>query len=298
MNKLIFSLISSVMIAFAGAAAFAENPQTIVVSFQKQKEPDQLKKSADLVAAYLTKKLGQPVEVLVPTSYGTTAQGLISGKVHVAYMDSLPYILASQETELEILAVEKRNNKTDYNSLVLVAKDSPIKSLKDLKQKSFAFTSQTSTSGYLFPLAQLTREKLVNSTKDVDQYFSKVTYAGGYDKALAAVASGQADAAALSDYAFEGPKADLYGDVATREKLRVLARISGVPTHLVVASKKLSPEIRKKVQSALISLGKEDPTLLASVYGAAELIVPKKNHVQGTQDALKLTGLTPQTFVK
>ena len=149
MKKLILSL------CFLSNIAFAADPEIIVFSFQKQKNPDEIQAMAKTVAEYLTKQIGKKVEVLVPVSYGTTAQGLISKKVHVAYMDSLPYILASKETSLEIIAVERRKERTEYDSLIVVPVNSSAKTLKDLKGKSMAFTSQTSTSGYLFPFAKL-----------------------------------------------------------------------------------------------------------------------------------------------
>ncbi|MGZ5280498.1 MAG: phosphate/phosphite/phosphonate ABC transporter substrate-binding protein, partial [Pseudobdellovibrionaceae bacterium] len=176
--------------------ALAADPETIVFSFQKQKNPDEIQATAKTVAEFLTQKIGKKVEVLVPTSYGTTAQGLISKKVHVAYMDSLPFLLASKEADLEVIAVEKRKGRTDYDSLIVVPKDSPVKSIQDLKGKSMAFTSQTSTSGYLFPFAKLVQNKEIKKADELNTYFSTITYAGGYDKALLAVANGQADAAA------------------------------------------------------------------------------------------------------
>lgn len=279
--------------------AFAADPETLVFSFQKQKNPDEIQATAKTVAEYLTTKLGKKVAVLVPTSYGTTAQGLISKKVHVAYMDSLPYLLASNEADLEIAVVERRKERTEYDSLIVVAKNSPIKSMADLKGKSIAFTSQTSTSGFLFPYAELIDKKIIKKNDDLKSFFSEVIYAGGYDKALLAVANGQTDAAAFSDYVFEGPKADLYGNAENRAKLRILARIPGVPTHLVTTSKSLSPALRTKIRDALLNLGKEKPELLSSVYGSAELIKPEvKNHVEKTKAALKATNLEPKNFVK
>jgi len=283
---------------FCSLSAFALDPETIVFSFQKQKNPEDLKAATQTVSEYLSKKISKKVEVLVPTSYGATVQGLISNKVHIAYLDSLPYILASAETPLEILAIEKRNGRSDYDSLMVVAKDSPIKSIKDLKGKRIAFSSQTSTSGFLFPFYRLVEEKQVKNQVELNKYFSQVLFAGGYDKALLAVANGQVDVAAFSDYALEGPKADLYGTNEIRSKIKVLARTPGVPTHLIACSKTLSPELIKKIQSALLDLAKEKPELLASVYGAAELTLPTKTHVDKTKEALKMTGLEVKTFVK
>ncbi len=283
---------------FLSFSSFGSDPDTIVFSFQKQKNPEELKSAMLLVSEYLSKRINKKVDVIVPTSYGATVQGLISDKVHIAYLDSLPFILASAEVPLEIIAVEKRNGRTEYDSLIVVAKESPIRSLKDLKGKKMAFSSQTSTSGFLFPLFRLIDEKQVKSLEELSQFFSQIIYAGGYDKALLAVANGQADAAAFSDYAFEGPKADLYGTPEVRAKVRVLSRIQGVPTHLIATSKKLSPGLNQKIQSALFDLGKEKPELLSSVYGAAELSKSREKHVEKTKTALNVTGLEVKVFVK
>lgn len=289
-----------VFLIFIGSTSLvrADDPETIVFSFQKQKNPDELAKATALVSEFLSKKIAKKVEVLVPTSYGASVQGLISNKVHIAYMDSLPFILASAETPLEVIAVEKRNGRFEYDSLIVVRKDSPIQSMNDLKGKRIVFSSPTSTSGYLFPLSRLIREKILAKKEDLNKHFLQVSYAGGYDKAILSVAQGQADAASFSDYAFEGPKADLYGTADNRHKLRVLARTPGVPTHLIAASKKLSPELIVKIQAALLALAQEKPELLSSVYGAAQLSKPGASHVSSTNLALQLTGLEVKSFIK
>ncbi len=287
-----------VILLFSSTSIFAADPETIIFSFQKQKNPDELQSATQAVSEYLSKKIGKKVDVVVPTSYGATVQGLISDKVHIAYMDSLPFILASSEIPLEIIAVEKRKGRTEYDSLIVVGKESKIQTIKDLKGKKIAFSSQTSTSGFLFPVSHLVEQNQIKKHEDLNQYFSQVIYAGGYDKALLAVANGQSDVAAFSDYAFEGPKADLYGTAEIRSKVRILARISGVPTHLIASSKKLSPDLIKKIQTALLELAKDKPELLSSVYGAAELIKPNAKHVDKTRVALKKTGLEVQAFVK
>lgn len=281
-------------------SVYAKDPSKIVFSFQKQKAPEQLKSASDKMATALSQEIGIPVEVLIPTTYSTAVQGLISNKVHVAYMDSLPYVLAKKETGVEIIAVEKRNGRTDYDSLIVVRKDSPIKSLSDLKSKKMAFTSQTSTSGYLMPFSRFVGDKLLSRPEDLNSYFAEILYAGGYDKALQAVIRGQTDAAAFSDYVIEGKKADLYGTSDDRSKVRVLARTSGVPTHLIAVKSDLSPALKSKIQSALMKIAKNDAELLSSVYGAAELVIPEKPeaHIARTQKALHDTNLSVREFVK
>ncbi len=285
---------------FVANCAFASDPETLIFSFQKQKKPDELQAAAQTMAQELTRITGKKVEVLVPTTYAASVQGLISNKVHVAYMDSLPFVLANQEAHIEIIAVEKRNNRTDYDSLIVVRKESPIKGLQDLRGKNMVFTSPTSTSGYLMPFARLLDDKLIENPTQLTTYFKNIIFAGGYDKALQALINGQADAAAFSDYVIEGKKADLYGSSSDRQKVRILARTSGVPTHLVAINGNLSTQLKNKVQKALLQISKEKPEILSSVYGAAELVVPEnlQDHIQKTRHALKQTGLDVKTFVK
>ena len=295
MKKLVLSL----CLLFS-VSSFAQDPETIVFSFQKQKRPEDLQMAATQIAEVLAKEIGKKVEILVPTSYGSTVQGFISKKVHVAYMDSLPYILAKKETAVEIIAVEKRNGKTNYDSLLVVKKGSSIKTLADLKAKTIAFTSQTSTSGYLMPYSRLVNEKVLKNAGELNQFFANTIYAGGYDKALQAVIKGQADVAAFSDYVIEGKKADLYGTQADRDQVQVLTRTSGVPTHLIAVAGGLSADLKKKIQNALLKISKEKPELLSSVYGAAEIVVPQnpEAHVARTVQALMETGLDVKAFVK
>lgn len=296
-----FRLMSLVALNFLFSfTLFAQNPEKIIFSFQKQKSPEQLQLASDKMARFLTKEIGIPVEVLIPTSYSASVQGLISNKVHVAYMDSLPYILAKRETGVEIIAVEKRNGRTDYDSLFVVAKDSPIKNLNDLKQKKMAFTSQTSTSGYLMPFSRLVADKQLSKPEELGKFFSQILYAGGYDKALQSVIRGQTDVAAFSDYVLEGKKADLYGTAEDRSKVRILARTPGVPTHLIAVKSDLSDELKKKIQAALMKVAKSDPELLSSVYGAAELVTLSnpESHVERTRQALVSTNLSVKEFVK
>jgi phosphonate transport system substrate-binding protein len=291
----LFSVVSPLL-----RAEVAKDPDRLVFAFQKQKHPEELRKSAEYLAEKLSERLGKKVEVLIPGSYSASVQGLISNKVHVAYMDSLPYILAQRETRVEILAVEQRNGKTSYDSLIVTNRNSGINSLADLKSKKIAFTSQTSTSGYLMPLSRLIQDKVITRPEDLSTYFSEVLYAGGYDKALQSVSKGAVDVAAFSDYVLEGQKADLYGSAKERESVRILTRTKGIPTHLIAVKSDLSSDLKSKIQKALLELSQSQPELISSTYGAAQLVLPKnpEKHVERTRQALKDTGFNVNSFVK
>lgn len=268
-------------------------PEKLVIAFQKQKDPKAIQKDAEKVADVLSKEVGIPVEVMVPSSYGAAVQALISGKAQAAYVEGLPFMLARKEAPVELILAEVRNGRTDYDSIFVVKKDSPYQKLEDLKGKRVAFTSPTSTSGYVMALGRLVQEDLMKKGGDPKEFFGEVSFGGGYDKALLAVLNDQADVAAVSDYTMSGPKADVYLKPEQREQLRILTRTPGVPTHGIAVRSDLPEEVQAKLKSALLKLSSDNPELLADVYGASKFVESSsEQYVSKIGQALENSGLS------
>lgn len=279
--------------------ALSSNPKSIVFAFQKQKDPRSIADTAKKVSLLLSKELGLPIEVMVPASYGASVQALVSNKAQVAYLSSIPFILAKKEAPVQPLLVEERADKTFYNSVFVVAKDAPYKSLSDLKGKRMMFTSPTSTSGYVMAYSRLVDDGLLAPAQNPAEFFGDVNFAGGYDRALLSVLNGQADVCAVSDYTIEGPKADIYLTPEQRKKLRVLTRTPGVPTHLIAIRSDLPTDLIIKMKNALLKLSEDHPELLADVYGAAHFReIEETVHIASAVKALKNTGLAEKNLVK
>jgi phosphonate transport system substrate-binding protein len=266
-------------------------PERLIFAFQRQKDPAALKEDADAMGKMLSTNLEIPVDVLVPTSYGATVQALISNRAHVAYLSSLPFMLAEREAKVEILLVEERDGKTSYDSVLVVRADAPITDPAALRGKRMAFTSPTSASGYVFPMGYIAEKGFIQKGEKADTFFGQTTFAGGYDRALLAVLNGQADVAAVSDYTMEGPTADKYLSAEQRSKLRILDRIPNVPTHLIAIRSDLPEGMKQRIRETLLKMANEEPERLKDVYGAATLVEPKSDHVAQTRKTLEVTGL-------
>ncbi len=274
-------------------------PEKIVVIFQKQKNPKELQAAADKVSAALEEKIGIPVDIVIPSSYGASVQALVSETAHVAYLSSIPYLLAKNEAPVEIILAEERDGRTDYDSVFVVKKDSPYQSLEELKGKRMMFTSPTSTSGYVMAYSRLVNDGFLEPGENPDQFFSEVNFAGGYDKALLAVLYGQADLCAVSDYTMEGEKAKVYLPDDKRSELRVLTETPGVPTHLIAVRSDLPQEIKSQIKEAILSISENSPELLSDVYGAAKFVeVDEEEHIKGAAQAIRNTKLGVKGLVK
>lgn len=270
-----------------GAAADEAEAVELTFAFQPQENPEGLMPNAEKLADFVSEQTGYDVEVFVPSSYAAVVEAMRGGKAQVAYFSAWPYLKAHHAADADLLLVEERDGKTSYTSQWYVKKDSGIESLADLRGKKIAFTSPTSTSGFLFPYAKLIQDGVLKEGETLEKAFDEVSFAGGYEAALKSVASGRVDAAAASDYA-----PDKYLTAEERESLKVLSQQGPVPTHGFAVRSDMKPEVREKVKAALLALNKaENKELLSSVYGAEALVERSHgDHVAALQEAQEVVG--------
>jgi phosphonate transport system substrate-binding protein len=295
----IFALLACVAMGLPHAQA--QDRQHLVFLFQKQKDPEKIRAGAERLAALLSKELGREVRVIVPVDYAASVQALVSRQADVAYVSALPFLLARRDGGAKLLLAEERVDaagkaRTDYDSIVVAPANSPLRSMADVKRQAkslrLAFTSPTSTSGYVFPYLRFIREGMLRPKQNPAEAFRQVMYGGSYTQALEQVVAGRADIATVSDYTMEGPKADVYLPAAERAKLKVIGRTPGVPTHLVAARAGLDPKLEARISAALLKVAAQNPDLLADVYGASRFVrVNERRHVQSAVDAITKTGI-------
>lgn len=301
-----FVAAASAALAAPAIAQGAKRP--LIFAFQPQKDPSAISKAADDVAASLSKTLGREVRVLVPLAYAATVQALVSNRADVAWLSSLPFLLARRDGGARLILAEVRTDpqgraRTDYDSVFVVPKASALQSFADLKRQAKAlrmvFTSNTSTSGYVFPYDRMIAEGMLRRAQPPEQAFRTVAYAGGYTQALEQLLAGRGDVCAVSDYTVEGPKRTVYLPEEKQDQLRILARTPGVPTHCVAVAKGVSAAEAKAIQAAMLEMSRTSPALLSDVYGASGLKVVNENaHVAATVRAIDRTGIPVAGLVK
>jgi phosphonate transport system substrate-binding protein len=129
---------------------------------------------------------------------------------------------------------------------VIAHKDSGIKTVNDLKGKTFAFVDPSSTSGHLFPKAGLIK---VGFNPDKD--FGRVIFSGSHDSSAIAVQNKKVDAAAIADRILD---AAISKGLAKREDLVEVWKSDPIPESPTVWRKDLNPELKKKVQAAFLQV--------------------------------------------
>lgn len=280
-----------------GQTLLAQGQRTLTIIFPSRSDSTDLQTKANAVAAFLSKELGMPVRAQIGDDTAAV-EALRANRADVAFLSSRPALKAEQLANAKLYLAEVRDNysgRFTYNSIFVVPKNSPLKTqqnakatLAQLQGKRMAFTSPTSGSGFIFPVSELVRQGLVPNRDRMDGFFGQVSYGGSYSKALQAVLRGQADVAAVSEYALFPP----YITDAEKSQLRVLHKIPGVPAHGVAIDDDVPAPMRERIINAILKLNQAPNNgLLRNLYNSTELVrVDHNRHLAPVRDALKRAG--------
>ena len=262
-----------------------ESIEELTFAFQPQENPEGLELDADNFGEFIEEKTGYKVDIYLPTNYSAVVEALRGEHADVAYFSGLPYMMAHEMAGAELLVVEERDGNPHYYSQWYTLDDTGVEDLADLKDRPIAFTSHTSTSGYLFPMAEAIDQGLIEEGGAAEDFFGEVIFAGGYEQALRALVNGQVEGAAASNYALE-----LYLSEEERENVRILSEQGPVPTHGLAIRGDLPEEVKTAVRKALLALNEEEHSeLLQSVYGAERLVEQNHDdHVQALDHAYRV----------
>ena len=202
--------------------------------------------------SYLAKRLGQEVNLVIPTNYNATVEALGNGSLDFAYLGGLTYVKAHRQ--YGVVPLVQRTSDLEFHSLFITGANSPIKSLADLKGKTFAFGDINSTSGHLMPYYEL-KQAGINADADL-----KFRYTGSHPATAKAVESGAVDAGALDESVYNSMMADGKLD---KNKVRIFYTSKPFLDYVWVARKDVSKQDQEKFARAFIELepGKDDQVL-------------------------------------
>ena len=117
----------------------------VVVALKPDKDPDAMIAERAQLSEFLSKQLGNPVEVIVPLSSAVILEGLNNGTIDLAYLAATDMLNALTEQTATLLLAGEIDGKTSYKSYWVTLKEKPYQSVKDLQGKPIAFSGKTST---------------------------------------------------------------------------------------------------------------------------------------------------------
>ena len=219
-------------LAFASSFAVSAAARPVVVGLADASGKSKTNDHSSLVR-HLTSG-GMPVEVKFFPSYDALYDAFKKNQVDLAGIGPVKYVQARFETGA--VPIVRDNSQTV--SAVVVRADSPIKTVEQLKGKTFGFGYRESTSTHLMPLLVLSKHHI----KEND--LAKVEFVGAEQQDVVnAILSGRVHAGGVAVNVYE----------ANKDKLRLLDLSEGLPGAPIVMHKNVDAKTASSITNLFLS---------------------------------------------
>ncbi len=233
-----------------------QNPSTLVFSYTPVEDPAVYENVFDEFMQHLSKVTGKRVRWFPAESYAAQVEALRSGRLHIAGVATGPTPYAVNLAGFEpLVSMVRPDGGIGYTLQLITHKDSPIKTVADLKGKKVAHVSPSSNSGDLAPRALFTSQGVVPG-KDYE-----VLYSGKHDNSIMGVVNKDYDAAPVASTVVERMQAR---GMFKAGDLRVIYQSAPFPRTAFGVPHNLAPELKAKIKEAFLTfdfkkskLGKE-----------------------------------------
>lgn len=263
----------------------AEVPEVLKVSAIPDENPTELLRIYTPFAEYLQKELRVKVQFTPVVDYAATVEGLAAKKLDLVWYGGFTSVQAVRRTNGTAKRLVLRQEDAEFKSVFIARPGSGIKSLADLKGRTFAFGSVGSTSGHLMPRYFLLQAKLAP-----EQDFKQLAYSGAHDATALWVESGKVEAGALNflvwDKLVQTKKIDL-------AKVDVFYTTPPYVDYVWTVRGDLDKGLQETITAAFLKLdyGNPEHRRLLDLHRTKKYIKANDADWKGTEDAAIAAGL-------
>jgi phosphonate transport system substrate-binding protein len=223
----------------AAEVAVAKDKKPIVFGSVAMDTPAVMHKRLTPLTKYLSKELGRPVELKLSPNMADAIDEVARGNVDLAYLTPVAYIKSHDKGKTKLIAKTVTKGKASFQLMIVVKDDSPMKDVRDLVGKDFAFGDEA---------ALLQRAVVVGANMPLAQLRS-YHYLGHYDNIVRSVLFGDYHAGILKDtmaFKWEG------------KGVRTLYTSPHLPPYNIAARGGLDDKVYEKLKKAFLSLDKNN----------------------------------------
>ncbi|GAC1033135.1 putative selenate ABC transporter substrate-binding protein [Pseudomonas sp. No.21] len=253
------------------------------VSAIPDEAPTELLRKFEPLGAYLEKTLGMQVQFVPVADYPAVVEALATDRLDLAWLGGFTFVQVRLKTGNAIPLVQ-REQDAQFTSKFITA-NPEVKSLADLKGKTFAFGSISSTSGSLMP-----RYFMLKDGIKPEQYFSRIGYSGAHDATAAWVQAGKVDGGVLNASVWD--KLVAAGKVDTA-KVRVFATTPAYYDYNWTVRGTLDPALAEKIRKAFLALDPANPEhkAILDLQAASRFIETNPDNYKGIEEAARAADL-------
>ena len=265
------------------SALVSQAADVLRVSAIPDEAPTELLRKFEPLGAYLEQELGMKVQFTPVADYPAVVEALASDRLDLAWLGGFTFVQVYLKTGNAVPLVQ-REQDAEFTSKFITANPG-VNSLADLKGKTFAFGSISSTSGSLMP-----RYFMLQDGIQPESFFSRIGYSGAHDATAAWVQAGRVDAGVLNASVWDKLVAN--GKVDT-DKVRVFASTPTYYDYNWTVRGTLDPALAEKIKQAFLALDPGNPAhrKILDLQAASRFIETEPANYKGIEEAARAADL-------
>jgi phosphonate transport system substrate-binding protein len=289
---LLVALCAVAAVTASAADQLGSEKNPIIWAYVPSGDTAKISAGAQSVADLLHAKTGLFFKTFVATDYVGVIEALKANppKAQMTSLATAAYILAADQKVAQAALVSMRSGSAFYKGQIIAGANTGIKTLADLKGRTFARVEPLSASGWIIPSLMLKAAGL-NPETDI-----KVIDAGSHPAVATAVYMGQVDAGAC----FVDARANIQADHPdVMQKVVVIKESGNIPNDGVQFHPSVPQALRDTIVNALLDLIKTDAgkAAISTAYQWTALEKHDDTFYDGFRQVLQAAGVTAQVLL-
>lgn len=221
-----------------------QSSQVLKIAVRSKLNPLTTIRAMRPMLSYLSRNLKCRVSLVLFSGYRSIGRYLKEGRVDIAILGPEDLMRIKYQSGAIPLMLVSPNKQNIQRSIIVTSRKTGIRSIKDLKGKSFAFADRTSLTGCILPRMILLEEGI-----DPEKDFTRVYFMSSQEEVFLSLLEGKVDAGALAEHIFYYLSSIFH----ISGELYILARSGEIPADILVVRKNMPPGLIAKVKTLLIN---------------------------------------------
>jgi phosphonate transport system substrate-binding protein len=251
-------------------------PQELVMCYLPNEASEELAEYRSALQDDLIAALGIKVREINAADYNAVVEAMRTKHADIVYYGPVSYVQATERAGAEAMvtpAIFGDKSRAGYTSKIIVKAGSPIKNIRDLRGKTFAFVDPSSTSGNYVPTLELMNAFPGMTNEDFHtngRFFSSVMFSGKHQNGLQGVINGDIEAAPVASDILA---AEIAAGRASESDFVVIHESPKIPSSPMAIRSDLPADLKAKVKQFLLDY--KDPNYFQYMLGMSPAQKPE-----------------------
>jgi phosphate/phosphite/phosphonate ABC transporter binding protein len=215
----------------------------LVLGFAPTIDPEVLREDIEPLRAWVETRTRRPIDVVIAESYEDLANRLLRGEVHFASLPPNLYLeTEARSSKIKPIAFKLFAGAAGSDGYIFARDDVEVRTVADIKGKTFCYPDEKSTTGYKLPMRALRRAG-ITVIKDI-----RLKRSGNHTQVLRDVLEGRCEVGATYSGNFLSA-----GEAGVNvARLQLVTTTGRVPQDAVTAGPEVSDRDRELFQRTLL----------------------------------------------